>query len=146
MIELQDELNKIKASFEGLRSSLGDEQARLAKLKEETKVWDEKLQQRKSEHAGLISELEAKEFAAIKAGEEAAARIKVGNDQVAELMRIRKEQADQDKELKAREQAIAAREVKNRSWEGEISGREVTVKNLEREWAEKSRRLREAIA
>jgi chromosome segregation ATPase len=146
MSNLEEAFNAIKQNYESVEEALRNEREKLEKIKQEHKSWQDKLVEKQSKHAALVAELEAKQFAAVKAGEEAAARIKVGNDQVAELMRIRKEQADQDKELKVREQAIVAREVKNRSWALEISERESTVKDLEWTLSEKARKLREAIA
>jgi chromosome segregation ATPase len=112
-----DKAKQSMALFEKLREeaagALEKGRDELAKTKKELEETVKALADAKHNHQGLLSEIAAKQAAADTASEEAARRIKTGNEQATELMRVKTELAEQatDVQHKAVELAKKEREL-----------------------------------
>jgi chromosome segregation ATPase len=145
-----DKAKQSMALFEKLREEAAGalEKARdeLAKTKKELEEVGKTLGEAKRDHQGLLSEIAAKQAAVDTSSEEAARRIKVGNEQATELMRVKAELAEQaaDEQRKEIELAKLGRDLDHR--EKALSDKEAEYGSRHHALAERERKFREAMS
>jgi chromosome segregation ATPase len=110
MNELDTIFDKAKQSLAGFEQLQTDAKLALAKAKRELEETNKALADAQHHHQGLLTEIAAKKAEADAASEEAARRIQTGNAQVAELMRVKAELAEQAADVQHKTVEIAKKE------------------------------------
>lgn len=145
MRELQDAIAGIVANFEKVSDNLRAAETALAKTKEENAKWDAALVQKKQDHGRLMSELEAKRVAADIAAEEAAARIKLNNEQMAELLKVRDDLKKRQVMVEQREATVVKVSKVMADAENALTARENDIATVEKDLARRKAKLQEAL-
>lgn len=146
MSELDTIFDKAKQSLAGFDQLQTDAKLALEKSKRDLAEVNRALAEASGKHQKLMSELAAKKDEADKAGEEAARRIKVGNDQAAELMRVKAELEKRERAVEKRENEAQARVTEAVSHLDNVQKREQEVARRETELKTRFAKLREAMA
>ena len=143
--EIESVLERIKASMDGVTKLRDAADKELSYKREELKKLTADVAKARAAHAGMISELESKKIAADRASEENARRIKLNNDQVNEIERIKRD-------LEAREKAVAQREKQGEEGMAKVSSMAVAaqrrfdeVERKEAEIAKRYAKMKEAV-
>lgn len=118
----------------------------LGKSKRELEEVNAKLAEAQSKHQGLLSELNAKKAEADASSEEAARRIKLGNDQVTELMRVKNELQEREKALKADESRFVEHERLVAKREKELQEAEVDYVKRSQALKAREQKFKEAMS
>jgi hypothetical protein len=111
--------------------------------KKEAQAFIDIAEQLRTKHASEIGAAQAAHDAAAK---EAAERIRVGNEQAAELMRVKASLDERERLVSTRETALLAREAKVERELQHIVEREAEIAVLRNSYADKIERLRALVA
>jgi chromosome segregation ATPase len=145
-----DKAKQSMALFEKLREEAAGalEKARdeLAKTKKELEEVGKTLADAKHNHQGLLSEIAAKQAAVDTANEEAARRIKTGNEQATELMRVKEELAEQAADVQHKTVELAKKERDLVHIAKELSDKEFDYVKRNEALAAREQKLKEAMS
>jgi chromosome segregation ATPase len=146
MNELDTIFDKARQSLAGFDQLQTDAKLALAKSRRELEETNKALAEAQHDHQKLLAEIAAKKAEADASSEEAARRIQTGNEQVAELMRVKSELAEWDDHLhhRAAEFEKSKRDLDERA--KAVSLAEVDYGMRHKALAAREQKLREAMS
>ena len=131
------------AEFENLQA---EAKQKLEKTKQELGQAKAALAEATSNHQGLLTEIAAKKTEADASSEEAARRIKTGNEQVAELMRVKAELDEREKVLRVDESRFVEHERLVARREKELADQEAAFVQRSQALAVREKKFKEALS